>query len=88
MGLEKAIAWSVEQMKGAGLTNVRVIPTRVPHWVRGPESARMLAPQDTPLHMLGLGGSIATAPGGITWELGVRPGRPAPLRLEGDRYAT
>ena len=29
-----------------------------------------------------------TAPGGITWELGVRPGRPAPLRLEGDRYAT
>ena len=29
-----------------------------------------------------------TAPGGITWELGVRPGRPALLRLEGDRYAT
>ena len=30
VGLEKAIAWSVEQMKSAGLTNVRVIPTKVP----------------------------------------------------------
>jgi len=28
-----------------------------------------------------------TAPDAITWELGVRPGRPALLRLEGDRYA-
>ena len=27
------------------------------------------------------------APDGITWELGVRPGRPPLLRLEGDRYA-
>ncbi|HTS25947.1 MAG TPA: M20/M25/M40 family metallo-hydrolase [Bryobacteraceae bacterium] len=68
-GLEKAIAWSVEQMKSAGLTNVRVIPTKVPHWVRGAESARMLAPFDKPLHMLGLGGSIATPPGGITADV-------------------
>src|ERR1019366_8055694 len=42
--LEKAIAWSVEQMKAAGLSNVRVIPTKVPHWVRGAESARILTP--------------------------------------------
>src|SRR5664279_4173767 len=32
--LERAISWSVEQMKAAGLSNVRVIPTKVPHWVR------------------------------------------------------
>jgi hypothetical protein len=68
-GLEKAIAWSVEQMKAAGLSNVRVIPTKVPHWVRGAESARMVAPLDKPLHMLGLGMSIATPPGGITAEV-------------------
>ena len=68
-GLEKAIAWSVDQMKTAGLSNVRVIPVKVPHWVRGAESARMLAPADRPLHMLGLGGSIATPPGGITAEV-------------------
>ncbi len=64
--LAKAIAWSVEQMNAAGLSNVRVIPVKVPHWVRGAESARLLAPVDKPLHMLGLGMSVGTPPGGIT----------------------
>ncbi len=68
-GLEKAIAWSVETMKAAGLSNVRVVPAKVPHWVRGAESARMTAPLDKPLHMLGLGMSIGTPPGGITAEV-------------------
>ena len=68
-GLEKAIAWSVEQMKAAGLSNVRTIPVKVPHWVRGAESARIVAPFDRPLHMLGLGSSIATPPGGITADV-------------------
>jgi hypothetical protein len=68
-GLEKAIVWSVEQMKAAGLSNVRVIPAKVPHWVRGVESARMLAPMDKPLHMLGLGMSIGTPAGGITADV-------------------
>ncbi len=67
--LERAIAWSAEQMKAAGLSNVRVIPVKVPHWVRGAESARMLEPVDKPLHMLGLGMSIATPPGGIAAEV-------------------
>jgi hypothetical protein len=67
--LEKAIAWSAEQMKAAGLGNVRVIPTKVPHWVRGAESGRMLAPLDKPLHMLGLGMSVGTPPGGITADV-------------------
>jgi hypothetical protein len=65
-GLERAIAWSVEQMKQAGLSNVQVIPTKVPHWVRNSESARMLAPLDKPLHILGLGMSVGTPAGGIT----------------------
>ena len=72
-GLEKAIAWSAEQMKAAGLQNVRTIPTKVPHWVRGKESAKMLTPTLTvtekPLHMLGLGMSIGTPPGGITADV-------------------
>jgi hypothetical protein len=68
-GLEKAIAWSVETMKAAGLSNVRVIPAKVPHWVRGAESARMLTPLERPLHMLGLGMSIGTPPGGITADV-------------------
>jgi hypothetical protein len=68
-GLEKAIAWSVEQMKAAGLSNVRTIPTKVPHWERGRESASMVAPYEKPLHILGLGMSVGTAPGGLTAEV-------------------
>ncbi|HTS65573.1 MAG TPA: M20/M25/M40 family metallo-hydrolase [Candidatus Acidoferrales bacterium] len=68
-GLEKAIAWSVEQMKAAGLSNVRTIPAKVPHWERGRESATMVAPYEKPLHMLGLGMSIGTASGGITADV-------------------
>jgi len=67
--LQQAIQWSAEQMKAAGLSNVRIIPVKVPHWVRGAESARMLAPADRPLHMLGLGMSVGTPSGGITAEV-------------------
>jgi Zn-dependent M28 family amino/carboxypeptidase len=67
--LDKAIAWSVEQMKAAGLSNVRTIPAKVPHWERGRESASMVAPYEKPLHMLGLGMSIGTEPGGLTAEV-------------------
>ena len=67
--LERAIAWSAGEMKAAGLSNVRVIPAKVPHWVRGAESARILAPVERPLHMLGLGMSVGTPPGGITAEI-------------------
>ncbi len=64
--LDQAVAWSVAQMKAAGLTNVQTIPAKVPHWVRGQESAQILAPVERPLHMLGLGMSVATPPEGIT----------------------
>ncbi len=64
--LERAVQWSAGEMKAAGLSNVTIIPTKVPHWVRGAESARMLTPVDRPLHMLGLGMSIGTPLGGIT----------------------
>ncbi|MGB7759945.1 MAG: M20/M25/M40 family metallo-hydrolase, partial [Bryobacteraceae bacterium] len=67
--LERAVAWSAEQMKAAGLSNVRVIPARVPRWVRGEESARLVAPLEKPLHMLGLGMSVGTPPEGITAEV-------------------
>jgi hypothetical protein len=66
VALERAIAWSVEQMNAVGLSNVRVIATKVPHWVRNSESAKTIAPVERPLHMLGLGMSLGTPPGGIT----------------------
>ena len=67
--LDKAIAWSSDEMKAAGLANVRTIPVKVPHWVRGRESAEMLEPLAKPLFMLGLGDSVATPPDGITADV-------------------
>lgn len=64
--LDRAIQWAQEQMKRDGLSNVRTIPVKVPHWVRGAESAHLVAPDNRPLHMLGLGMSVGTPPGGIT----------------------
>lgn len=67
--LQKAIEWSADQMRAAGLSNVRILPVKVPHWVRGAESARMLTPLNKPLHMLGLGMSVGTPAGGITADV-------------------
>ena len=67
--LERAIDWMLAKMKEDGLQNVRGEPVMVPAWVRGSESAQLLLPRPTNLPMLGLGGSIATPPGGITADV-------------------
>src|SRR2546426_3665829 len=64
--LERAIEWAAAQMKKDGLENVVTPAVKVPHWVRGQESAWLIEPVRQPLHMLGLGGSIATPKDGIT----------------------
>lgn len=64
--LEDAIDWIVAEMRRDGLENVHTEPVMVPHWVRGAESAELVAPRREPLAMLGLGGSVATPAGGIT----------------------
>jgi len=67
--LDRAIKWAVETMQRDGLSNVRTIPVKVPHWVRGAESAKLIAPEQRPLHMLGLGMSVGTPAAGITAEV-------------------
>jgi len=67
--LEKAIAWAASQMKQDGLVNVVTPAVKVPHWVRGNESASLIEPVNKPLTILGLGGSIGTPKKGITAEV-------------------
>src|ERR1700748_82781 len=68
--LNTAIAWGADLMRKAGLQNVTVQPVMVPRWVRGSESAMMMTTGrgavNRPLHMLGLGMSVATPKEGIT----------------------
>jgi Zn-dependent M28 family amino/carboxypeptidase len=68
-GLEKAIAWAAAQMKEDGLVNVSTPRVKVPHWVRGNESAALVEPVTKPLTILGLGGSVATPKKGVTAEV-------------------
>jgi Zn-dependent M28 family amino/carboxypeptidase len=58
--LERAIAWAADEMRRDGLADVRLEPARVAHWVRGAEHARVVAPIEQPMAMLGLGGSVGT----------------------------
>ncbi|MBY0504148.1 MAG: M20/M25/M40 family metallo-hydrolase [Bryobacteraceae bacterium] len=51
----KAVAWSAETMKKAGLENVQTPPVKVVHWVRGREGVELVQPFAQPLHAFGLG---------------------------------
>jgi carboxypeptidase Q len=63
--LDRAVEWAAQSMRDDGL-EVRLQPVMVPRWVRGNESAAMVAPRHEPLVMLGLGRSVGTPPEGIT----------------------
>lgn len=67
--LDAAIRWAEAEMKKDGLENVRLEPVRVPHWVRGRESADIVAPRRHALAMLGLGNSVGTPAAGVEAEV-------------------
>ena len=67
--LERAIQWAVAAMKADGLDNVRTERVMVPRWVRGHESAEIVDPPRHRVEALGLGGTSATAPGGLEAEV-------------------
>src|SRR5579871_2944101 len=67
--LEQAIDWAIDTMHKDGLDNTRRIAAKIPHWVRGTESLEFVEPVTRPLVVLGLGGSVATPPAGITAEV-------------------
>ena len=63
--LRRAIDWAAAAMKADGLENVRTEPVMVPRWVRGHESAEIVDPGRHHVEILGLGGTVATPPGGL-----------------------
>ena len=67
--LSQAIEWTVRELQKDGLENVRLDPVKVPHWVRGHESAEMTAPRLQRLAMLGLGNSVGTPAEGLEAEV-------------------
>ena len=67
--LGRAIAWAAETMKKDGLDNVHTEKVMVPKWSRGRESAEIVDPPRHSLTILGLGGTIATPPGGLEAEV-------------------
>lgn len=69
--LEAALRWGAEQMRADGLENVRLEPVMVPRWVRGRESAELVAPLHGELALLGLGNSVGTPPEGIEADVAV-----------------
>ena len=64
----KAVAWAKAEFEKDGVS-VRLEPVMVPVWIRGDESAAIVAPVSQQLVILGLGGTVGTPPGGITAEV-------------------
>uniref|UniRef100_A0ACB8FEU1 Uncharacterized protein n=1 Tax=Sphaerodactylus townsendi TaxID=933632 RepID=A0ACB8FEU1_9SAUR len=67
--LDLAIKYMYKALRMDGLENVHLEPVKIPHWERGKESAMMIEPRNHSISILGLGGSIATPPEGITAEV-------------------
>jgi carboxypeptidase Q len=67
--LEQAVEWTTAAMKADGHEAVRAEKVMVTHWVRGPESAELVAPVERPLAIIGLGGSAATPRKGLVGEV-------------------
>ncbi len=67
--LESSLDWIVSELKKDGFDRIEEQPVRVPHWVRGNESLRMISPLQRNLPMLGMGNSVGTGPNGITADV-------------------
>ena len=65
----RARDWAVAKLNALGFSNVRVEPFTITNWVRGNESAEILAPFPQRLVVGALGNSASTGPAGITGEV-------------------
>ena len=65
----RARDWAVRKLTAMGFANARIEPFDMPVWVRGAESAEILAPFPQKMIVAALGNSASTGPGGITGEI-------------------
>ena len=65
----RARDWSVKKLTEMGFSNVRVEPFDMGVWVRGRESAEILAPFPQPMVVAALGNSASSGPEGVTGEV-------------------
>jgi carboxypeptidase Q len=65
----RARDWAVRKLKALGFSNVHVEADRMPVWVRGAETAEIVAPYPQHLVVTALGRSGATPPEGVTAEV-------------------
>ncbi len=68
-GYEAAAKWAVAQLARDGADRVWTEKVMVPHWVRGTETAAIVAPVSAPMAVTALGLSDPTPEGGITAEV-------------------
>ncbi len=69
----KAAAWAMAQLTRLGLASARIESTPMRAWIRGPASAKLVAPEAEPLVMVALGNSIAAPPAGIEADIAWYP---------------
>jgi hypothetical protein len=64
--MEHARDWALQRLTALGFDNVHAESfIKDNAWIRGQESAALVAPISRPLHIAGLGGSVSTSPDGI-----------------------
>ncbi len=65
----RARDWAVKKLTTMGFKNVRIEPFKMPVWVRGEETAEIVAPFPQKLYLTALGNSGATPAAGMTAEV-------------------
>ena len=67
--MARAKDWGVAKFKALGFTNIKVEEFSKSSWIRGEESAQLVAPYPMKLDIVGLGRTVPTAPEGIEAEV-------------------
>ena len=65
----RAKDWALAKLTSLGFSNVHAEPFTIWAWFKGVETAEVTAPFPQPMMITGLGGSVATPPGGLEAEI-------------------